>query len=175
MFGETSPETRDDLHALSIDAGSSPAPLLQTRFDEEHAAISPDGRWLAYTTDEAGQEDIYVRPFPNVDDRKWRISTAGAREPLWGPDGGELFYRGRGANAVMSVRIETEPVFRAGTPEVVFEGAYRLGGGVNYDLSPNGQRFLMIKEGPTADATVSTELVPILNWFEELTRLVPTN
>ena len=73
MFGESDSETLDDLHVLSLDAGSSPSPLLQTEFDEEHAAISPDGRWLAYTTNESGQEDVYVRPFPNVNDGKTRI------------------------------------------------------------------------------------------------------
>ena len=148
MFGETSPETRDDLHALSIDAGSSPAPLLQTRLDEEHAAISPDGRWLAYTTDEAGQEDIYVRPFPNVNDAKYRISTVGAREPLWGRGGRELFYKGAD-DTILTVSVETEPAFQAGTPTVL-TGARSLvleGGGVQYDVTPDGERLLLVR-GP---------------------------
>ena len=77
---------------------------------------------------------------------------------------------------MMSVRVETEPVFRAGTPEVLFEGAYLRGGGVTYDLSPDGQRFLMVKSGSAAgDETAPAELILVQNWFEELKRLVPTN
>jgi Tol biopolymer transport system component len=167
VFGETATDTRDDMYTLSLESGSSPVLLLQTEFDEEHGALSPDGRWLAYTTDEAGQEDIYVRPFPNVNDRKWRISTEGGREPLWGRDGSELFYRG--SNGVTRVRIETEPTFRAGTPELLFEGPYARFGGVTYDLAPDG-RFVVIRTGEST----STQINVVLNWFEELKRLVPT-
>ena len=174
VFGEIASETRDDLHTLPLDAGSSPVPLLQTEFDEDHAALSPDSQWLAYTTDEAGQEDIYVRPFPNVEDGKVRISTEGGREPLWGPDGSELFYRS--GDAFMSVRVETEPAFRPGTPEVLFVVPNSPGGGgVRYDLAPDGQRFLIIKLGGalTDDATASPELVLVQNWVEELKARVP--
>ena len=167
VFGNTSSETRDDLHVVPVDAGSSPAPLLQTQFDEEHAALSPDNRWLAYTTDEASPEDIYVRPFPNVDDAKVRISTGGAREPLWGPSGRELFYRG--ANALMTVSVETNPELRAGTPKVVFQdGDYFRGGGVQYDIGPNG-RFLMINQGDVSTINVNV----VLNWHQELLERVP--
>ena len=167
VFGNTSSETRDDLHVVPVDAGSSPAPLLQTQFDEEHAALSPDNRWLAYTTDEASPEDIYVRPFPNVNDAKVRISTGGAREPLWGPSGRELFYRG--ANALMTVSVETNPELRAGTPKVVFQdGDYFRGGGVQYDIGPNG-RFLMINQGDVSTINVNV----VLNWHQELLERVP--
>jgi len=171
VFGETDPATRDDLYMLAATAAPSPTPLLQTPFDEEHAAISPDGRWLAYTTDEAGWEDIYVRPFPNVNDGKHRISTGGGREPLWGPRGGELFFRSSGS--VMAVRIDTEPEFRASAPVVLFEDGYLGGGGVQYDIAPDGQRFLMIKLATAGDAARSPQIVVVQNWHSELQRLVP--
>ena len=177
LFGDIAPGTRDDLNALSMDAGSSPAPLLQTQFDEEHAALSPDGRWLAYTTDEAGQEDIYVRPFPNVDDAKYRISTEGAREPLWGPGGRELFFRGADG-AIMTVSIETEPALSAGTPRVFVPGGARFGGGggVQYDIAPDGQSLLVIAvRGGVEDALPLANIIVVQNWVEELKRLVPVD
>jgi hypothetical protein len=107
-----------------------------------------------------------------VDDGKWQISSDGGIGPVWAPRGQELFYRN--SDAMMVVDIKTEPTFTAGSPVVLFTGRYTIFGGfVNYDISPDGQRFLMIKvveeeEGPQGQINV------VLNWFEELKRLVPT-
>ena len=170
VFGQSDPETRDDLYILPMDHESSPVPLLQTEFDEEHATVSPDGQWFAYTTDEAGLEDIYARPFPNANDDKRRISTGGAREPLWGSDG-ELFYRG--VDGMMSVRIETQPAFRLGTPTPLFDDTlYVGGGGTQYDVAPDG-RFLMTRPGDASTPEVS--VVAVQNWHQELKRLVPVD
>ena len=170
VFGRSDPETRDDLYTLPLYGEASPVPLLRTEFDEEHATLSPDGRWFAYTTDEAGQEDIYARPFPNADDDKQRISTEGGREPLWGPHGA-LYYRG--ANGMMAVAVDTESGLRVGTPKLLFEGElYVRGGGTQYDIAPDG-RFLMIKPGDTS--TTQNGVFAIQNWHQELKRLVPVD
>jgi len=109
-----------DLHVLSMDDLSS-QPLLATEFDEEGAAISPDGRWIAITSNETGTRETYVRPFPNVDDGKWQISVGGGSDKAWGPDGSELFYSvlSNAGATIMVVEVETAPVFSAGSPRVL--------------------------------------------------------
>ncbi len=143
-------------------------PLFQSQFREIRAMISPDGHWIANESNESGRRQIYVRPFPNVEEGKWQISRDGGTEPVWAPRGQELFYRN--GEAMMVVGIKTEPTFTAGSPVVLFTGRYTSAFVVNYDISPDGQRFLMIKavEGSTGQINV------VLNWFEELKRLVPT-
>ena len=118
-----------------------------------------------------------MRPFPNVDEGKWPISTDGGQEPQWAPDGQELFYLGPGDLVV--AQIETEPTFSRSTPEsVVSTSGYALlsNSARRYDISPDGRRFLMVKR-PTAETTdgaSSPELIFVQNWFDELQRLVPT-
>ncbi len=163
-----------DLVVLSLEG--SPEPLLATEFSERNGEISPDGLWLAYESNASGQYEIYVRPFPNVEDGQWLISRGGGARPLWAPDGRELFYLTPGRR-LMAVGVQTEPSFAPGAAEEVFGGYYAPGGGAvgrTYDVSPDGERFLMIKESGS-DETSSTEFILVLNWFEELKRLVPTN
>ena len=81
-----------DLHVLTLDDERRVEPLIATEFYEGSAAISPDGRWLAYESDASGQPEVYVQPFPNVDDGRWQISSTGGRMPNWGPNGRKLFY-----------------------------------------------------------------------------------
>ncbi len=128
------------------------------------------GRFIAYASNESGQNEIYVRPFPNVDDGKWQISRDGGKEPVWAPRGQELFYRY--SQALMVVGITTEPTFTQGSPAVLFTGNYQQTsfGNPQYDVAPDGQRFLMIKQ----EQTGVTQINVIQNWFEELKRLVPT-
>ena len=138
--------------------------------------ISPNGRWLAYQSNESNQDEIYVRPFPSGDGR-WPISNGGGTQPLWARNGRELFYRH--GNTVLSVPVETTATFRAGTPTTLFEGSYfspSVGlAGRTYDVSPDGQRFLMIKDAPAGDPNVApARITVVLNWFEELKRLLPT-
>ena len=133
--------------------------------------ISPDGHWLAYTSDESGQPEVYVRSFP-AGQGKWPISTEGGQEPLWARDGSELFYRNSGK--LMAVTIETESTFLAGRPKLLFEREYEKRemnpfGSPNFDVSSDG-RFLIIEPDSMAS---STEINFALNWFEELERLVP--
>ena len=93
--------------------------LLESGFDEQNGEISPDGRWIAYQSGASGRDEIYVQPFPNVDEGRWQISTGGGTQPLWAPDGRELFYLAPGGE-VIAVLVQTEPTFTAGNGEVVF-------------------------------------------------------
>ncbi len=176
VYRETPPQGGNDLGVHPLDGDGSFVPLLATEFNERNAEISPDGRWLAYQSDASGQFEIYVRPFPNVDEGLRQVSRAGGVKPLWARDGSELFYLDAGSSRLMavSVRMDASPDF--GNPEIVFEESYPVAfQGRTYDVSPNGERFLMIKAGGADDETPTPELILVLNWFEELKRLVPTN
>jgi serine/threonine-protein kinase len=143
---------------------SLPVPLLQSPFAELSPALSPDTRWLAYTSNETGREEIYVVPFPDTGAAKWVVSTGGGSEPAWAPDGRELFYRS-GRGDMVAVRVETEPTFSAGGRSILFS-ASMFRSDLNhpqYDVSPDGERFLMIRP-------VGGELsvVLVLNFLDEL-------
>ena len=159
---------------LPMEGDQEPRILITSLNNDCCAVFSPDGKWLAYVSTERGQLQVYVSPYPDPD-VKWLVSGAeGGGEPVWSPDGSELFYRS--GNKMMVVTVDTEPTFRVGKPEELFEGSYTVSA-INpgllqyYDISPDGQRFLMIKEEQTAAAQINV----VLNWFEELKRLVPTN
>ena len=111
-----------DIGALSMEGDHKRIPLLQEKYLEIQPKISPDGRWMAYLSDESGKNEIYVRPFPEVNKGRWQISTSGGNSPLWSRDGRELFYRS--ADSVMAVAVQTEPTFKPGKPEVLFRGTY---------------------------------------------------
>ena len=125
-------------------------PLVQTPFTDRNGVVSPDGRWLAYESDSSGRFEIYARPFPEADSGRWQVSTAGGTRPLWAHSGRELFYMGLDG-ALMRVSVEAnDSVWSAGTPTKLLEARY-FGTGSNpgrtYDISPDDQRFLMIKQG----------------------------
>ena len=149
-------------------------PLIQTPAVEGNAAISPDGRWLAYDSWETGADEVYVRPFPDVDGGKWQLSTAGGGLPLWARNSDELFYVDPNG-ALMSVRVHRGTTWSASVPRKVLEPRYflQVGGSRNYDVSPDGKRFLMIKSAEAPSASPSQTLVVVQNWFDELERLVP--
>jgi serine/threonine-protein kinase len=164
-----------DLLQLALDGTRKVTPLLQTKFDEQNGIVSPDGRWLAYESNSSGPTEIYVRPFPNVGGGQWQVSTAGGRQPLWARSGKELFYFGSDST-LLRVPVEASgATLNAGTPMKLFEGRYYTGVGIGraYDVSPDGQRFLMIK-ATGADATAAPpQLIVVQHWTEELKRLVP--
>ena len=159
--------------ASSGQAGQSPKaqPFLRTSFTESVPQFSPDGRWLAYVSNESGRHEIYVQPYPGPGG-KWLISTGGGTEPVWNRNGRELFYRS--GEKMMSVEISTQSGFAAGNPRQLFAGQYMTTTITipNYDVSPDGQRFLMLK--PNEQAQSATQINVVLNWFEELKRRVPT-
>jgi serine/threonine-protein kinase len=160
-------------------------PLLQTPFMETSAEISPNGRWIAYQSDESGQDEIYVRPFPDVETGRWQVSAGGGTKPLWARSGQELFYlvRTKAGAAVMSTPIEPGASFATGIPTKAVEGSYLYGTSGSgdtafrtYDVSVDGRRFLMVREGGGTDqAAPPINLIVVQNWTEDLKRLVPTN
>ena len=165
-----------DLRVVSIGADSPPEGLIEFDAAEFYPEVSPDGRWMAYQSNESGLFQVYVRPFPNVDDGKWQISRDAGVEPVWGPDGRELFFRRGIAGEMLVVAVDTEPVFAWGNPEVLFAAPYRSGtAGRNrpWDVAADG-RFLMIKEGGP-EAGGPSQINVVLNWHEELKRLVPVD
>ncbi len=161
-----------DIAVLSIGDEGNFRPLIDSSDPECCAAFSPDGRWLAYVADEEGQPRLYVSPYPEPSVKFLVSAEEAGGEPVWSPDGRELFSRS--GTKMMVVSVETEPTFRAGRPRELFAGSY-VGSVTNagflqyYDISPDGQRFLMIKEA----GAWQTQINIVLNWFEELKRLVP--
>ena len=151
--------------------------LLRTPATERNAEISPDGRWIAYESDQTGRLEVYVRSFPDVSAGRWQVSTDGGMAPIWGREGRELFYVRQ--SAIVSVALETNGSVKASAPEVLFDNQeYVLTRTWNwraFDLSPDGKRFLMVKRLADSDTASKPEIRVILNWTEELKRLVPTN
>jgi serine/threonine-protein kinase len=166
------PQTGWDVMLLSLGGDRKLQPLLNSPANESRGEQSPDGRWLAYVSTEAGPPSIFVRAFQGPQ-RKWRISPAGisAGDPLWSPDGRELFYRDLDAEKVVAVDVETGDEFAAGTPRVLFDDCYfeHIAYGRTYDITPDGRRFVMVKEMNPPHQRIAV----VLNWFEELKRLVP--
>jgi serine/threonine-protein kinase len=164
-----------DLGVVNVEGDRRTELILRTPYDEYNGEISPDGRWLAYQSNESGRDEVYVRPFPKVDGGRWQVSTGGGTRPLWARNGRELFYFVE-PGTVMAVPIRSGPTFAPDAPQAVFKGG-PFGGfaGRHYDVSPDGRRFLMLKnEQATDDATPYRSLIVVQNWQEELKRLVPT-
>jgi Tol biopolymer transport system component len=167
---ENNPITGRDIWMLRI-SDREMLPFLRTPFNEAAPQFSPDGRWLAYISDESGRDEIYAQPYPGPG-QKWPISTDGGTEPVWNRNGHELFYRS--GQKMMAVDIITQSGFTAGKPHMLFEGPFLLSPGTlpNYDVSPDGQHFLMLKPTEPAQAA-PTQINVVLNWFEELKQKVP--
>jgi eukaryotic-like serine/threonine-protein kinase len=175
VIGEVASQTQADVRVMALD-GAPPASgrrseiLVQTPSREYGGQISPDGRWLAYQSDESGQFEIYVRPFPDVNGDRVQISTAGGTRARWARSGRELFYLDSD-DVLTAVAVNTSGErFSAGKPARVFERRYYSGFPLgSYDVSPDGQRFLMIKEDqPSADSAPEDRVVVVLNWLEDL-------
>ena len=144
------------------------APLLARPYDDSVPRFSPDGRWLAFMSNESGVNEIYMQAYPGPGER-FTLSTEGGTEPIWSRDGTELFYRN--GDKMMVVTFETEPTLRPVSTELLFEAEFARnpGGGANYDVSPDGSHFYMIE----TEEGARNEILVVLNWTEELKRLVP--
>ncbi|GMR13147.1 MAG: hypothetical protein BMS9Abin29_1348 [Gemmatimonadota bacterium] len=158
-----------DIYAVRLDADSVVVPLATTEFGERSASLSPDGRWFAYVSNESGRDEVYVRPFPDADNGRWQVSTAGGLEPMWAHSGRELFYR-NGADEMVAVAVTTEPTFGVGRQETLFSVAPYLSdfNHVLYDVGPDDQRFVMLREVRNTD----NQVIWVHNWFAELKALV---
>jgi Tol biopolymer transport system component len=171
-FHENNPVTQKDIWVLRL-SDRKAEPFLRTPFIEGAPTFSPDGRLLAYVSNESGRPEIYVQPYPGPGG-KWQVSIDSGTEPAWNRNGRELFYRS--GKKMIAVEVTKQSSFSAGKPHVLFEGEYFASqfplAGTAYDVSPDGQRFLMVKE--TEQATSITQINVVLNWFEELKEKVPT-
>jgi len=141
-------------------------PVLATPNTEYNPSVSPDGRFMTYASDEGGRFEVYVVPFPDPSGQKWQLSTGGGALPTWSPTGGEIFYLDAGSNFV-STRVSVLPTFSVGpttrlfgTYQFAIEGYSRR----NYDVAPDGQRFLMVRRG---DGAAGSSVVVVENWIEE--------
>ena len=171
VIGEATPKMGRDIMLMSLRPPRLARPLIQTTVNERNAELAPDGRWLAYESDESGRTEVYVRPFPQVEGGRWQVSTGGGRTPLWSRDGRELFYLSLG-NWVMGVQVEPGPSWQNTTPTQILTRQYfeaGVGSARTFDIARDG-RFLLIKPG--GDNTQQS-LVVVQNWFEDLKRRVP--
>jgi serine/threonine-protein kinase len=158
----------NDLHTLNPGEPKTD-PLIQTAFLKNDPSVSSDGRWLAYESNESGRLEVYVRPFPSVNEGRWQVSMGGGRQPQWSRDGRELFYLD-GAGFLTSVPVETRTTFAAAKPTRALDTRYFSSNGPwTYDISSDGQRFLMLKDATPADTnSAPASMVVVVNWLEEL-------
>lgn len=164
-YRETHPTDGWDVWKLRLDGDDAPVPFRATPFQEYGTVFSPDGRWIAYTSNESGQYEVYVVRFSGAGG-KTIVSQGGGGGPIWARDGRELFYNT--GKTMMVVPIAGEEVLTIGRPRVLFESE-DLGDVVaNYDVAPDGERFLVVRS-----TEAITELKVVLNWGQELKRLVP--
>ena len=174
-YSEIRPDTGHDLWTVRLDGATPRQPelFLRTAFEEELPLISPDGRWLAYRSNESGRTEVYIARFPGAAVKR-QVSIDGGDQPQWGPNGRQLFYLN--GSRVMSVDLNTESGLPVGKPRMLFERAPSESAlnsgqwGHTYAVLPDGNRFLFVSNAPRPEVR---ELKVVLNWFEELKRRVP--
>jgi Tol biopolymer transport system component len=166
VYAQINPSTGADLMAVPVNGDRKPFPVVQTTATEDQGQFSPDGHWLAYTSNESGQAEVYVIPFPPSRGTKWLVSRGGGAQPRWRRDGKELFYISTDSQ-MMSVEVSTRPTFQSGTPRTLFQSdivdtGIRTGP-ISWDLAPDGKRFLIITPNSSETSTVTV----VLNWRQE--------
>ena len=163
------PATKTDVWTLPLDGAAKPSPIFNTRFAERDARLSPDGRWIAYESDESGRYEVYVQRFPALGS-KVQLSADGGTQPVWSRDGRQLFYRGGGK--IMNVSVSASDPIQLGAPVALFDDAY-LDKGANhtgYDVSADGRRLVFSRE---SDTTPRKYLDVLQGWLPELQRRAP--
>jgi Tol biopolymer transport system component len=163
VYVEDTPATNSDIWMKAAD--SEPVPLLVTPALENSPRLSPDERWMAYASNESGRPEVYVRPFPNVGDGKWAVSTEGGAFPVWSRSGTELFYVN--GTTIMAVAVQARgTTFIVQRPEALFSGPFETGS-PHFDITPDGRHFIMVEADPDARPT---EIQLTANWMEEIRR-----
>jgi serine/threonine protein kinase/Tol biopolymer transport system component len=176
-FLQPTPQGLSGIWVLPTDGDNAPRLFLESRFSFMHPAFSPDGRWMAYVSDESGGQEVYVQPYPGPGE-KIRVSTATGSEPIWTSDGREILYRSIGPDGqqFLSTTIISLSPFRTDTPRMLFKatpGEYDATAPTRaWDISADGRRLLLLRNRESTDKPVTTMHI-VLNWTEELKRLVP--
>jgi Tol biopolymer transport system component len=173
------PTNSRDVWVLHVDGGRREAePFVDTPYMDRAAVFSPDGSWMAYVSDKSGRDEVYARPFPGPGPEV-TISVGGGDEPVWASSGREIFYRGVAELFVVSVERRGS-VLNVGAPRLLFADSYRRDTGgaaavADYDVSPEGDRFVMVEEPTALDETIEADarLRVVVNFFEELRERVP--
>ena len=164
-----SPDTLGDIAVITPGSGDDPRALIETPNDEYSPEFSPDGKWIAYASDESGGLGVYVQSYPDLETKELVGMSSGADgEPKWSPDGRELFYRD--GTRMMAVSVDLGPEISMGRPRVLFDGPYDgdLDGITGYDISADGSRFLMVRPTTEATALEPKGIHVVLNWVDEL-------
>jgi len=158
-----------DLVGKRMQGDTTPVVLVASPFTELNPAVSPDGRWLAYTSNESGNNEVYVRPFPNTNDGRWQVSTAGGRAPRWSRDGKELFFVDR-SGSMVSAPIAPGPTFSVGALRPLFNTAgFALDDFHQaYDISPDGRSFIIAAPRQITATARPPQLVRVDHWFRDL-------
>jgi Tol biopolymer transport system component len=162
LFERSDPKTGSDLWVLPLFGDRKPIPFLQTEFQELDGRFSPNDRWIAYDSNESGKREVYVQPFP-ASAGKWQISTNGGSDPIWRPDGKELFYLATDGK-IMAEPVKSDATFEAGVPKALFQTmfvGFVRGGFEHYRVTADGQRFLV--NMPSAGGT-PPPITVVLNW-----------
>lgn len=173
VYVEGGLDTGYDIWAVPVDGSAPPRPMLQTPTNENNPDISPDGKWIAYQSNESGQYEIYIQDYPGFTG-KWQVSESGGNQVRWSPDGKTVYFR-HGVQMLKAV-ITPKPTMKISNPEVVIESdAVVLASEArNYDIGPDGEQFLVLKPIESgAKSTLNRELFIVENWFEEIKRLAP--
>lgn len=175
-FNQMSPETGSDVYTMEMAGERRPKPLAQSKFGEGSPKFSPDGRWIAYTSNESGRNEIYAQPYPGPGP-KIQISNEGGTDAVWNRSGGELFYRN--GDRMITVAVSMSPTLTVSKPRVLWEGHFSHGTSSscgpsgatssNYDVTPDGRRFLMVRDEDQDAAPKAVNVV--LGWGEELKRV----
>jgi len=165
VWTEFKPTPGGEIRVAALDGSGVTRTVAAGPFDARGAVFSPVGKWIAFTSNESGQDEVYVQSYPGSGPKR-RISVGGGREPVWSRRGERVYFRGQGGQDRMSsVDVQTSPTFSSGTPKVLFadlyEGEHGGGGDRNYDLSADGQRFLMVRP---ARPYPPAEVIVTLNW-----------
>jgi serine/threonine-protein kinase len=165
VYRDAAPNTNRDIWYRPQRGDTTPQPVATTTFDERMPAVSPDGHWVAYVSDESGRDEVYVRPLPPQGGGRWQVSPDGGTQPVWARSARELFYI-HGTNLFVA-SIRTTPTFSVGDRRLLVTGdVFQMGQNqhTNFDVSPDGGRFVMVGSG----SGESPRIVAVVNWLEEL-------
>jgi Tol biopolymer transport system component len=158
-----------DLVGVRTNGDSTPVPLVASRYTELHPALSPDSRWLAYTSDESGTNEVYVRPFPNTDAGRWQVSSGGGSEPRWSGLGHELFYLNT-VDELMVTRVGQGASFTASDTRGILDASEYVNDGFHqsYDVSPDGRWFLFSSRRQQGAGSAGQRVIQVDNWFADI-------